>query len=29
MRKTYAGQEVDVSFDPEVCGPTPRGRAAR
>ena len=19
MRKTYAGKEVDVSFDPEVC----------
>ncbi len=19
MRKTYAGQDVDVSFDPEVC----------
>lgn len=19
MRKTYAGREVDVSFDPEVC----------
>ena len=25
MRKTYAGQEVDVSFDPEVCGFEQRG----